>query len=179
LWKDSALLSNLKNCFLLTSGCDTVLVSFEARLIPGRLPPRLILAQNVLRKLRLSSLANGVVYIKQRLTYITNEVLTSRHECKFDMIALDLDRRRCVANCKLYSRLCLNHPPNKDLLHGKILFCSKSSHNLGWNNQCQCKLSVKTSPASLKSLCVNKLGRLPSKYHKYKFGVCKTQLCIQ
>jgi hypothetical protein len=99
--------------FLLTSGCDTVLVSFEARLIIGRLPPGLIFAQSALRKMHLSSLAYGVVCIKKPSTYITNEVLTTRHECKFDIFALDLDRPRRLANCKLYSRFCSKHP-NKD-----------------------------------------------------------------
>jgi len=75
----------VENSFLLTSGCDTVLISFKARLIHGRLPPGLMFAQTALRKMRLSSLAYGVVCIKKRLTYITNIVLTSRHECKFDV----------------------------------------------------------------------------------------------
>jgi len=74
-----------ENGFLLTSGCDTVLISFEARLVHGRLPPGLIFAKSALRKLRLLSLAYGVVGIKKRLTYIKNDVLTSRHECKFDV----------------------------------------------------------------------------------------------
>jgi hypothetical protein len=81
-----------KNSFLLTSGCDTVLLFFEARLILGRLPPRQIFAQGVLRKMRLSSLFYGIVCIKNCLTYITNNVLTSKHESKFDMFALDLFR---------------------------------------------------------------------------------------
>jgi len=39
--------------------------------------------------MRLPSLAYGVVYMKERLTYITNGVLTSRHECRFDVSAVD------------------------------------------------------------------------------------------
>jgi hypothetical protein len=52
-----------ENSFLLTSGCDTVLISIEARLIHGRLAPGLIVAPSAL-KMRLSSLAYGVVCIK-------------------------------------------------------------------------------------------------------------------
>ena len=60
--------------------------------------------------MRLSSLAYGV---SKRLTYITNDVLTSRHECKFDVSALDLDRPRPLANCKLYSGFCSKYLPKK------------------------------------------------------------------
>ena len=97
--------------FLLTSGCDTVEITFEARPIHGRLPPGLIFALSALRRLRLSSLGYGVVCIKKRLTYIKNYVLTSRHECKFDMFALDLDTPRSLVNSKFYTRFCLKHPP--------------------------------------------------------------------
>jgi hypothetical protein len=155
----------VENRFLLRSGCCTVLISFEARLIHGRLPPGLIFAQSALRKMRLSSLAYGVVCIKKRLTYTTNDVLTSRHECKFDMFALDLDRPRRLANCTLHTDFCSKHPAIHIFPTG-ILFCSKRSHNLSWKNECQCKLCIKTSPVSLKSLCVNKLGSLPSRYRK-------------
>jgi len=154
-----------ENSLLLTSSCDSVLISFETKLIHGRLPPGLILTQSALRKMRLSSVAYGVLCIKKGLTYITNDVLTSRYECKFDMFALDLDRPKRLANCKLYTKFCSRHP----LIHifpTGILFCSKRSYNLSWKNEVQCKLCVKTGPASLKSLCVNKLGSLPSKYRK-------------
>jgi hypothetical protein len=114
--------------------------------------------------MRLSTLAYGIVRIKKRLTYITNYVLTLKHESKFDIFALDLHRPRRLANCELYSRFCSKHPPKEDIFRNKILFCSKSSHNLYWQNHCQSKLCVIPGPASLQSLCVNKLGSLPSKY---------------
>jgi hypothetical protein len=63
-----------RKSFLLTSSCDTVLLTFEARLIRGHLPSGLIFAQSVLRKMRLSSLAYGIVCLNKRLTYITNDV---------------------------------------------------------------------------------------------------------
>jgi len=81
------------------------------------------------------------------------------------MFALDLDRPRRLANCKLYTGFCSKHPAI-DIFPTGILFCSKRSHNLYWKNECQCKFCVKTSPSSLKLLCVNKLGRLPSRYRK-------------
>ena len=149
------------NNFQLSSGCDTVAISFEARLIHGQLPSELTFAQSVLKTMRLSSLVYGVVCINKRLTYITNDVLTSRHECRFYVFASDLDKPRRLANCKLYTRFCSRHPP-KDLFRTKILFCSKSSHNMSWYPRCQYKLCVKTGPASLKSLCVNNLGSLLS-----------------
>jgi len=119
----------LANSFLLTSGCDTVLISLEARIIHGRLPSELIFDQSTLKRMRLSSLAYGVVCVKERLTYITNDVLTSKRECRFDMFALGLDRPRRLANCKLCTRFCSKHPPI-DIFSTGILFCSKRSHNL-------------------------------------------------
>ena len=44
-----------ENNSLLISGCDTVLISFEAILIHGRLPLGLIFAQSALKRIRLSS----------------------------------------------------------------------------------------------------------------------------
>jgi hypothetical protein len=114
--------------------------------------------------MRLLSLAYGIVCLNKSLTYNTNDVLTSRHECKFDVFASDLHKPKRLANCELYSGFCSKHPPNKDLFRNKILLCSKRSHNLYWKNKRQCKLCVKTGPASLKSLCVNMLASLPSKY---------------
>jgi hypothetical protein len=116
-----------KNSFLLTFGCDTVLLSFEAILI--HLPSGLIFAQSVLRKMRFSSLAYGIVCINKRLTYITNDVLTSKQECKFDVFPLDLHKPKRLAEGELYNVFCSRHPPNKDVFHNKILFCSKRSHN--------------------------------------------------
>jgi hypothetical protein len=60
--------------------------------------------------MRLSSLAYGIVCIKKRLTYITNAVLTSKHECKFDMWDLNLDKLKRLGNCKLYSSFYSKHP---------------------------------------------------------------------
>jgi hypothetical protein len=78
----------------------------------------------------LLSLAYGIVCLNKRLTYITNDVLTSKHECKFDVFAFDLHKPKSFANCELSSGFCSKHPPNKDLFRNQMPFCSKSSHNL-------------------------------------------------
>ena len=89
------------------------------------------------------------------------------------MFALDLNKPRRLANCKLYTGFCSKHPLI-DIFPTEILFCSKRSHNLSRKNECQFKLCVKTGHASLKSLCVNKLWSLPSKYHKKNCKCAKT-----
>ena len=66
--------------FRLSSSSETIALSFEAREFP-KLPPELIFAQSLLNKICLSSLAFGIVCINKRVTYITNEILTSRHGC--------------------------------------------------------------------------------------------------
>jgi hypothetical protein len=71
------------NYFVLTSGREEVVISFQSRFFGGKLPSELIFAQSVLKNIKLSSLAYGVMCIHSRLTYITNETLTSRHECVF------------------------------------------------------------------------------------------------
>jgi len=68
------------------------------------------------------------VCINKRLTYFTNYVLTSKHECKVNMCAFDLDRPSRLANCKLYIGFCSKHP-QINIFPTKILFCSKRSHN--------------------------------------------------
>jgi len=154
------------NYFVLTSGKGEVIIEFQSRYFGGKLMSKLIFAQSVL-KTKLSSLAYGVVCINKRLTYITNETLTSKHECIFDPGVFNLNSPRRLANCKADISFCDENPP-MDIFPAEVLFCTKRSHNRSRNNQCQCKLCVKTGPASLKSLCVNKLWSLPSKYHKQK-----------
>jgi hypothetical protein len=90
------------------------------------------------------------------LTYITNDVLTSERECAFDMFALDLHRPRHLAKCKLYSALCSKHPPKRTYFVTKYCAVVKvltiCIGRISANVSC-----VKPGPASLKSLCVNKL----------------------
>jgi len=65
--------------FQLTLDDETVIISFEARQFPN-LQSELIFEENVLAKIQLSSLTYGIVNINKHITYITNEVLTSRHD---------------------------------------------------------------------------------------------------
>jgi len=96
------------NYFLLSSGGETVTISFEERQYP-KLPSELIFAQSVL-KMRLSSLAYGIVCINKSVTYITNEVLTSKHECRFHLSDIDLHLHKRLSNCKLFTESCSEHP---------------------------------------------------------------------
>ena len=155
------------NYFVLTSGKKEVIIENHSRFFGGKLMSELIFAQSVLKNIKLSSLAYGVVCINKRLTYITNDTLTSRHECVFDLSAFNLNLSRHLANCKADISFC-DENPEMDIFPAGVLFCTKRSHNRSRNNQCQCKLCVKTGPASLKSLCVNKLWNLPSKYYKQR-----------
>ena len=69
--------------FELSSVNERIELTFEARQF-WKMPSELIFVQSVLKRLRLSSLAFGIVCINKRVTYITNEVLTSRHDCVFE-----------------------------------------------------------------------------------------------
>jgi len=76
--------------FRLSSSSETIALSFQARQFP-KLPSELIFAQIVLMKICLSSLAFVIVCINKRVTYITNEVRTSRHDCVFERYSCDLE----------------------------------------------------------------------------------------
>jgi hypothetical protein len=54
-----------------------------------------------------------------------------------------------------FSYSCSAHPFKKYPFF--MLHCTKKSHRLLWDPQCNCKFCVKNGPASLKSQCVNKL----------------------
>jgi len=95
--------------FKLSSGSKTIAISFETRIIHGQLPSVLIFAQGVI-KIRLSSLAYGIVSINKRVTYITNEVLTSKHNCVFEVYTFKLDLPKRLTNCKLYTQRCSAYP---------------------------------------------------------------------
>jgi hypothetical protein len=127
--------------FQLSFGGETVTISFEARQF-SKLPSELVFAQSASKSLRLSSLSYGILCINKRVTYITNQVLTSKHEYRFDVFALDLGRTRRLANCKLYNSFCSLHLPIEPFLT-KIHFCSKRSHRMYLEPQCSCKLCVK------------------------------------
>ena len=79
--------------FHLTFGGETVTISIEVRQFP-KLPSELIFTQSVLKKIQLSSLAHGIVCINKRVTYITNEVLTSKLDSLFELYTYDLDLQK-------------------------------------------------------------------------------------
>jgi len=66
--------------FQLSSSSETIALSFETRQFP-KLPSEHVFAESVLKKMQLSSLAYGIVSVNKRVTYITSEVITSRHDC--------------------------------------------------------------------------------------------------
>ena len=102
--------------------------------------------------MRLSSLTYGIVRINTRVTRITNEVLTSKRGCVFDLFAYELHLPQQSANCKLFARSSSKHPRCDYYPRGN-LYCTKRSHRVLKQPQCPCKLCVKIGPASLKSLC--------------------------
>jgi len=79
------------------------------------------------------------------------------------MCAFDLNTPRRLANCKADISFCDENPPI-DIFPAGVVFCTKRSHSRSRNNQCQCKLCVKSGPVSLKSLYGNKLWSLPSRH---------------
>jgi len=148
-------ISHTGNYFQLTSGEETILMSFEARIVHEKLPSALAFAHSVLSKICISSLAYGIMSVNNRVTYITNEVLTSRHNCVINLIAFNLDKPKQLAKCKMRTKTCSACPYIN--LSPQIVFCTKRSHRVFSDSQCHCKLCVKSGPAS-KSQCVNKLG---------------------
>ena len=106
--------------------------------------------------MQLSSLAYGIVCINKRVTYITNDLLTSNHDCVFERYPYDLDLPKKLAGCTLYTQYCYVY--RKKTCPFYLLYCTKKSHRLFREPQCHCKLCVKDGPANLRSLFVNKIS---------------------
>jgi len=96
-WKKYTI-SHKENCFQLTSGKETIVISLEARIVHEKLPSELTYAYSVLSKTRMSSLAYGMVSVNNRVTYIMNEVLTSRHNRLSDLFAYNFHAPKRLAN---------------------------------------------------------------------------------
>jgi hypothetical protein len=75
-----------------------------------KLPSELAYAYSVQSKIRLSSLPYGIVTVNNSVTYITNEVLTSGHNCVSDLFAYNLHAPKQLANYNLYTNYCSAHP---------------------------------------------------------------------
>jgi len=88
---------------------ETMTISFEARQFPN-LPSELVFAESISSKMELSCLTYGIVNVSKRITYITNEVLTLRHDCVFESYTCDLDLPKTLAGCTLYTKYCSMHP---------------------------------------------------------------------
>jgi len=124
---------------------EIITSSFEAREFPN-LPSQLVFAQSILTKIELSSLAYGIVNVNKRITYITNEILTSRHDCVFERYICHLDLPKKLAGCTLYTRYCSVYP--KKTCPFYILHCTKKFHRLFRETQCHCKLCIKDNESS-------------------------------
>ena len=92
------------------------------------------------------------------MTYITSEVLSSKHKCVVGKYCSNLDKPKRLANSKLYTISCLS-PLYKEFPFF-VVFCTNKSHRRIWDARCHCSLCFKMGPASLKSICINKLGYL-------------------
>jgi len=145
----------LEQHFLLTIDDEIITISFEARKIPN-LSSELIFAESILVKIQPSSLTYGIVNFNKHVTYKTNEVLKSRHDCVFERYTCELDLPKKLSGCRLYTRYCSMYPKTLILF---ILFCAKQSHRLFAKTQCRCKLCIKERPVSLKSQCTDQLHR--------------------
>jgi len=101
------------------------------------LPSELIFVQSVLKKIQLSSLSYGIVYINKR--DITNEVLTSKPDCVFERYTYDSDLPKKLAGCTLYTQYCSMY--RKKTYPFYILYCTKNL-TLFREPQCHWKLCV-------------------------------------
>lgn len=74
------LISRIQKIISKSSSSEKIVLRFKERQYT-KLPSELIFAESVLNTIRLSSLVYGIVCLNKRVTYITNEVLTSKHDC--------------------------------------------------------------------------------------------------
>ena len=145
-------------CKLSSSSGESIVIKFETRNIEGELPSVLTFAYDLLKNIRLSSLAYVIVYDNKRVSFITNHVLTCKHDCVLDERTGYINEPKRLANCKVETSRCSVHPYKKFPWYP--LFCTKKSHHWYGLPHCGCKLCVKNGPATLKSLCVNTMGNL-------------------
>jgi hypothetical protein len=118
--------SHTSNYFMLTSGEEKVVITFESRFLHGKLPSKLLFTYTVLKKICLSFLTYGIVRINNRVIYVTIEVLISQHDCVFKQCTNDLNVPKQLANCKLFIKSCKAHPYTKNCFG--TLYCTTKSH---------------------------------------------------
>jgi hypothetical protein len=93
------------NYFQSTSNGETIWISFEARIVHEKHPSELKYAYSVLIKIQLSSLAYVIVSVNNPVTYIANEMLTSRHNCLSDLFDYDLHAPKRLAKLDVHELL--------------------------------------------------------------------------
>jgi hypothetical protein len=91
------------NNLLISYHNEIFYISFETRIVRKELPSTLIYAYNVITKVRISSLPYGIVSLNKRVTFITSELLTSRHDCVSNLFAYNLHAPMQLAGCKVYN----------------------------------------------------------------------------
>jgi hypothetical protein len=168
-----------ENYFKLPSGGETVVLKFET-IMEGKLAAVLTFTNDLLRNTHLSSLAYAIVSVDNRVTYITKEVLESKHVCLYGEHATYLRYRRRVfykvfdyfktrkrlAGCKQFTFGNSLRRRYMTESYWHTLYYSKTFNRWCRGPICECNLCVKTGGGSLKSLCINKLGNvLSTKQH--------------
>lgn len=93
----------------LSSASKTDAFLFGTWVIHGQLQSKLIFAQGLLQEISLSTLTFSIVSVNKSLTYITNEMLTSRHGCVYEKYTCDLAMPKRLASYKLYIKYCKGH----------------------------------------------------------------------
>jgi hypothetical protein len=93
------------NNLLISYDNEIIFISFETRIVHTELPSIITLAYNVLTKMRISSLAYGIVFFDGCVTFITSEVLTSRHVCVSNIFAYKLQATMQLAGCKVIVKM--------------------------------------------------------------------------
>jgi len=104
-----------------------------------------------LEKIQVGCLAYGKVTVKGRVTCVTNEVISSRHDCVFKAYFCELHSPIRLVNYKAYRQYCPLHRDDTCLY--QILHSSQKSRRMSAYTKCHCNLCVKDKPASLKSVC--------------------------
>jgi hypothetical protein len=103
-------ISNVDDTFRICYQDKVIEVSFEQTVVSGKRLSELTFAYNILKKIRLSSLAHGIVSVKKCVTYLTNVVVTSGHNCLPDLYSHSLHAPNTFAKCKVYRTYCKEHP---------------------------------------------------------------------
>jgi hypothetical protein len=67
---------------IISSG-ETVILKFEIRILEGKLPSVLTFTYDLIRNSHLSTIAYAIVCVNSRITFVTNEVLASKHDCLY------------------------------------------------------------------------------------------------